>query len=52
VERVEVLPFHQLGSFKWEKLGLGYTLKDTRPPSAKQVEEACKIFRDAGVQAY
>ena len=52
VERVEVLPFHQLGSFKWEKLALEYTLKDTKPPSNKQVEEACKIFRDAGVQAY
>jgi pyruvate formate lyase activating enzyme len=52
VERVEVLPFHQLGSFKWEKLSLEYTLKDTKPPSAQQVEEACKIFRDAGVQAY
>jgi len=52
VERVEVLPFHQLGSFKWEKLALEYTLKDTKPPSTKQVEEACKIFRDAGVQAY
>jgi pyruvate formate lyase activating enzyme len=52
VQRVEVLPFHQLGSFKWERLALEYTLKDTKPPSNKQVEDACKIFRDAGVQAY
>ena len=26
VERVEVLPFHQMGRFKWERLGLDYTL--------------------------
>ena len=35
VERVEVLPFHQMGRYKWERLGLDYTLKDTnsRRPS-------------------
>ena len=27
VERVEVLPFHQMGRYKWEKLGLEYTLQ-------------------------
>jgi pyruvate formate lyase activating enzyme len=40
VERVEVLPFHQMGRFKWEKLGLDYTLADTQ------------IFRDAGLTAH
>lgn len=52
VERVEVLPFHQLGSYKWERLALEYTLKDTKQASNAQVEEACKVFRAAGVQAY
>jgi pyruvate formate lyase activating enzyme len=52
VERVEVLPFHQLGSYKWEKLGLEYSLRGTKQASNAQVEEACKIFRAAGVQAY
>ena len=52
VERVEVLPFHQMGRFKWEKLGLDYTLNDTQPPAAEQCERACEIFRAVGLKAY
>jgi pyruvate formate lyase activating enzyme len=52
VERVDVLPFHQLGRFKWEKLGLSYTLQDTKPPSNELVEETCQVFRAEGLQAY
>src|SRR4029453_12509392 len=37
VERAEILPFHQMGRFKWEKLGLEYTLSSTTPPSADVV---------------
>jgi len=51
VERVDVLPFHQMGRYKWEKLGLKYTLKDVKPPTNEQVEVACKVFRDLGVRA-
>jgi pyruvate formate lyase activating enzyme len=52
VQRLEVLPFHQLGSFKWERLGLDYTLKDVPPPSAAAAERACEVFRKAGLTAY
>ena len=52
VQRVEVLPFHQLGSFKWERLGLDYTLKDVQPPSAEAAGKACEVFRKAGLKAY
>src|SRR3954469_11944015 len=31
IEWVEVLPFHQLGAFKWKALGMNYTLEDTAP---------------------
>ena len=31
VQRVEVLPFHQLGRDKWHELGETYPLEDTRP---------------------
>ena len=51
VEWVEVLPFHQLGSFKWKALGLDYELENTRPPTDAQVQAALKIFRDAGCRA-
>jgi len=52
VERVEVLPFHQMGRFKWEKLGLKYTLDDVKAPSNDLAEETCKVFRAEGLQAY
>src|SRR5262249_32602658 len=33
IEWVEVLPFHQMGAFKWKALGLDYRLADTSPAS-------------------
>ena len=52
VERVEVLPFHQMGRFKWERLGLSYTLEDVQPPTAEAAERACEVLRRAGLKAY
>jgi pyruvate formate lyase activating enzyme len=49
VERVDVLPFHQMGRFKWHKLGLEYTLEQTPPPSLEQLNAACDIFRAEGL---
>jgi pyruvate formate lyase activating enzyme len=51
VERVEVLPFHQLGRYKWERLGLDYTLAETEPPSQASVQRAIDIFTAAGLSA-
>ncbi|QIK96758.1 pyruvate formate lyase-activating protein [Sphingomonas sp. HDW15A] len=51
VNRAEILPFHQLGRFKWEKLGLDYHLAATEPPSAELVAQAVGIFREAGLDA-
>jgi len=51
VEWVEVLPLHQMGVFKWQSLGLDYTLADTPPPSSEQVSAALDIFRNAGCKA-
>jgi len=52
VERVDVLPFHQMGRFKWQELGLEYRLGDVAPPSAEAVARACAAFREAGLEAY
>lgn len=52
VERVDVLPFHQMGRYKWEKLKLDYTLSDVRPPSRELVERVCEQFRAVGLTAY
>jgi len=52
VERVDVLPFHQMGRFKWKALGLEYRLDDVQPPTTEGVERACASFRAAGLTAY
>jgi pyruvate formate lyase activating enzyme len=52
VERVDVLPFHQMGQFKWKQLKLEYKLEGIEPPSAKSVESACERFKSAGLKAY
>jgi pyruvate formate lyase activating enzyme len=51
VERVEVLPFHQMGKFKWERLGLKYTLENAIAPTVEEAERACAVFRKAGLRA-
>jgi pyruvate formate lyase activating enzyme len=51
VERVEVLPFHQMGRFKWKRLGLDYSLAEVEPPSAADAERACEVFRRVGLRA-
>ncbi|KKK37792.1 pyruvate formate lyase-activating protein [Mesobacillus campisalis] len=40
VAKVEVLPYHKLGVYKWEALGLEYPLKEVDPPGDESVEKA------------
>lgn len=44
VEKFEFLPYHDLGKYKWEKLGLPYELEDVRVASNKDVERSKKIM--------
>jgi len=45
VQRVEVLPYHTLGLFKWQKLGIPYPLPDAVPPTEEQVKRAEQLLR-------
>lgn len=48
IKQVEMLPFHQLGAYKWSELGLNYTLAGAEAPSSDQVEMARELFRQRG----
>ena len=52
VSRVEVLPFHQMGTDKWKSLGLEYQLEDTRAPEPELVERVRGQFRAHGLTVY
>ena len=40
VDRVEVLPYHTLGTVKWKELGIEYPLEGILPPTAAEVRRA------------
>ncbi len=52
VERVEVLPFHQMAKDKWTTLGLEYRLEHTPPPTAELVDRVREQFRSYGLRTY
>ena len=45
IERVEVLPYHSLGQYKWEKLGLTYPLADLPIPDQDSIQHAHELLR-------
>lgn len=47
VRKVEVLPYHSFGIYKWEMLGIPYSLRDTQPPDKDRVANAQRILRSA-----
>lgn len=49
VERVEVLPFHQMGAHKWEALGMTYPLSATPTPTPDQTKAARALFASRGL---
>lgn len=52
VERLEVLPFHQMGEEKWNRLGLPYQLHGVKPPDAAAQERVRAQFRSWGLTVY
>ena len=45
VEKIEILPFHKMGEFKWQELGYKYELKETKEPTKNRIENAIKILK-------
>jgi pyruvate formate lyase activating enzyme len=52
VERVDVLPFHQMGRFKWASIGLRYVLGHVDPPAPELVERVRGLFLAEGLKAF
>ncbi|WP_407271713.1 pyruvate formate-lyase-activating protein [Radiobacillus sp. PE A8.2] len=45
VEKIEILPYHKLGVYKWESLGLEYKLEGVEPPTEERVQNAEDILK-------
>lgn len=44
VKKVEILPYHNMGKYKWKELGFDYPLKNVKEPSDIEIENAKKIL--------
>lgn len=50
IERVELLPFHKMGEYKWEALEQEYLLADIQPPTKEEMSRVKQIFLDHGLR--
>lgn len=46
IEKIEILPFHKMGEFKWKELGYDYELTDTVEPTEEEVIKAMSIIKE------
>lgn len=44
VQKVELLPYHDMGKFKWKRLGLDYALEDVRNANSEDVRKAQEVL--------
>ena len=44
IDKVEILPYHDMGKYKWKKLGLNYELENVRNANNEDIKKAKKIL--------
>ena len=44
VQKVELLPYHDMGKYKWKNLGISYALEDVRHCTEEDIKKAKKIL--------
>ena len=49
IELVDILPYHDMGAYKWEELGYDYPLKGVAVPTKQDMERAKAVFRRYGL---
>lgn len=52
VERVEILPYHRLGEYKYAQLKIPYRLTEVQTPTTEKINEAVDIFKQYFKQVY
>lgn len=51
IQRVDILPFHKMGEYKWKERGLPYALADTSSPDKVMIDKARRLFEEEGIKA-
>ncbi|OUL09509.1 pyruvate formate-lyase-activating protein [Trichococcus shcherbakoviae] len=52
IVKVEILPYHKMGVYKWQTLGIPYQLEGIDPPTAERVENARKLLHTEDYKGY
>ncbi len=52
VEQVELIPFHQMGMYKWDYVDEPYLLKDAESPAKEEMAQARAIFEKRGLRVH
>lgn len=52
VDKVEILPYHRMGIYKWKELGIDYPLEGIDPPTQERIQNAKKLLHVDDYQGY
>ena len=52
VDKVEILPYHTMGKYKWQEMGLKYPLEGIEPPTETRVKNAKELLHTDNYTKY